>query len=89
MVARCIYDHTTTKLKWERGLYQLDPRGDTSGFYESGRPLPLSLHHWKSWFHADMVSLGKVAVICGEACLLRCWHLSDDWYLVNGVSVVK
>ncbi|KAF7593053.1 hypothetical protein BBP40_012070 [Aspergillus hancockii] len=89
MIAQCIYHHTTTKLKWERGLYQLDLRGDASGFYESGRPLPLSLHHWKSWFHADMVSLGKVAAICGEPCLLRRWHLSDDWYLINGFSVVK
>lgn len=89
MIARCIYSHTTTKLKWEPGLHQLDLRGDASGFYESGRPLPLSLHHWKSWFHADMVALSKVAAICGEACLLRRWELSDDWYLINGFSVVK
>ncbi|KAE8306745.1 hypothetical protein BDV41DRAFT_100469 [Aspergillus transmontanensis] len=89
MIARCIYSHTTTKLKWEPGLHQLDLRGDASGFYESGRPLPLSLHHWKSWFHVDMVALSKVAAICGEACLLRRWELSDDWYLINGFSVVK
>ncbi|GAB1209378.1 hypothetical protein APSETT445_008151 [Aspergillus pseudonomiae] len=89
MIARCIYSQTTVKLKWEHGLHQLDLRGDASGFYESGRPLPLSLHHWKSWFHADMVALSKVAAICGEACLLRRWRLSDDWYLINGFSVVK
>ncbi|KAE8394190.1 hypothetical protein BDV23DRAFT_169778 [Aspergillus alliaceus] len=92
MIARCIYDHTTTKLTWERGLHQLDLRGDASGFYESGRPLPLSLHHWKSWFHADMVALSKVAAICGEDCLLRRWNLpggKDDWYLINGFSVIK
>ncbi|KAE8356909.1 hypothetical protein BDV28DRAFT_154391 [Aspergillus coremiiformis] len=89
MIAQCIYHHTTTKLKWERGLHQLDLRGDASGFYESGRPLPLSLHHWKSWFHADMVALSKVAAICGEPCLLRRWRLSDDWYLINGFSVIQ
>ncbi|KAE8379652.1 hypothetical protein BDV26DRAFT_158390 [Aspergillus bertholletiae] len=89
MIARCIYRHTTAKLKWEHGLHQLDLRGDASGFYESGRPLPLSLHHWKSWFHADMVALSQVAAICGEACLLRRWQLSDDWYLINGFSIVK
>ncbi|KAA8649819.1 hypothetical protein EYZ11_005491 [Aspergillus tanneri] len=89
MVAQCIYEHTTTKLTWDRDLHQLDLRGDASGFYESGRPLPLSLHHWKSWHHADMVALGKVAAVCGEGCLLRRLQLADDWYLVNGFSVIK
>ncbi|KAB8267635.1 hypothetical protein BDV30DRAFT_34429 [Aspergillus minisclerotigenes] len=89
MIARCIYSHTTTKRKWEHGLHQLDLRGNASGFYESGRTLPLSLHHWKSWFHADMIALRKVAAICGEPCPLRRWQLPDDWYLINGLFVVK
>ncbi|KAE8147200.1 hypothetical protein BDV25DRAFT_160882 [Aspergillus avenaceus] len=91
MIARCIYHNTLTKLTWERGLHQMDLRGDASGFYESGRSLPLSIHHWKSWFHADMVGLSKVASICGEDCLLRRWRFSkqDNWYLVNGFSVVE
>ncbi|KAL2829026.1 hypothetical protein BDW59DRAFT_41152 [Aspergillus cavernicola] len=89
MLASCIYAHTTAKFTWERGLYQLDLHGDASGFFESGRPLPLSIHHWKSWFQADMVALGKVADICGEECLLRRFHLSKDWFLVNGYSVIQ
>jgi hypothetical protein len=88
-VAMCIYDHTTTKLTWDRDLYQLDLFGDASGFYESGRPLPLSVHHWKSWFQADMVGLGQVAAVCGDACLLHRWRLKDNWFLVNGFSMIK
>lgn len=88
-LARCIYAHTTTKLTWEPGLHQLDLHGDASGFYESGRPLPLSLHHWKSWFDVDMVALSKVASVCGEECLLRRWRFADDWYLINGFGLVK
>jgi hypothetical protein len=88
-VARCIYTYTHTKLTWDRDLYQLDLRGDASGFYESGRPLPLSLHHWKSWFQADMVGLGQVAAICGDACQLHRWRLKDNWFLVNGFSMIK
>ncbi|KAL4972828.1 hypothetical protein BDW66DRAFT_143444 [Aspergillus desertorum] len=93
MLASCIYAHTTAKLTWERGLYQLDLRGDASGFFESGRPLPLSVHHWKSWFNADMVGMGKVARICGDECLLRRFYLvkseTKDWFLVNGYSVIQ
>ncbi|KAL4788210.1 hypothetical protein BJX76DRAFT_200675 [Aspergillus varians] len=91
MLASCIYAHTSAKFTWERGLYQLDIHGDASGFFESGRPLPLSVHHWKSWFQADMVALGKVAGICGDECLLRRFHLSKskDWFLVNGYSVIQ
>ncbi|KAL4954628.1 hypothetical protein BDW69DRAFT_162829 [Aspergillus filifer] len=91
MLASCIYAHTTAKFIWERGLYQLDIHGDASGFFESGRRLPLSVHHWKSWFTADMVALGKVASICGDECLLRRFYLnkSKDWYLVNGYSVIQ
>ncbi|KAL4908113.1 hypothetical protein BDW74DRAFT_174809 [Aspergillus multicolor] len=91
MLASCIYAHTTAKFTWERGLYQLDLHGDASGFFESGRPLPLSVHHWKSWFNADMVDMGKVARICGDECLLRRFYLakSKDWFLVNGYSVIQ
>jgi hypothetical protein len=89
MLASCIYAHTTTKFTWERGLYQLNIRGDASGFFESGRALPLSVHHWSSWFQADMVALSRVASICGEECLLRRFHLSKDWFLVNGYSVIQ
>ncbi|PLB50254.1 hypothetical protein P170DRAFT_435454 [Aspergillus steynii IBT 23096] len=89
MIGQCIYAHTDTKLTWDRHLYQLDLRGDVSGFYESGRPLPLSLHHWKSWHHANVAALGKVAAVCGAECLLRRWRLADGWYLVNGYSIIQ
>ncbi|KAL5340516.1 hypothetical protein BJX70DRAFT_361220 [Aspergillus crustosus] len=91
MLASCIYAHTDAKFTWERGLHQLDLHGDVSGFFESGRPLPLSVHHWNSWFQADMVALGKVADICGDECLLHRFHLSKskDWFLVNGYSVIQ
>ncbi|KKK14915.1 hypothetical protein P175DRAFT_0504099 [Aspergillus ochraceoroseus IBT 24754] len=89
MLASCIYAHTNAKFTWEQGLHQLDLHGDASGFFESGRPLPLSVHHWKSWFHADMVALGRVADICGDECLLRRWHLSGEWFLVNGYSIIQ
>ncbi|PYH89931.1 hypothetical protein BO71DRAFT_95026 [Aspergillus ellipticus CBS 707.79] len=89
MLSRCIYAHTTTKLSVEPDLFQLDLRGDASGFYEAGRGQPLSVHHWKSWFEADMVALSKVASICGEECLLHRWLLPGEWYLVNGFSVIK
>ncbi|KAL4921644.1 hypothetical protein BDW62DRAFT_219023 [Aspergillus aurantiobrunneus] len=91
MLASCIYAHTSAKFTRERGLYQLDLHGDASGFFESGRPLPLSVHHWRSWFQADMVALGKVADICGDECLLRRFHLSKskDWFLINGYSIIQ
>ncbi|KAH8434985.1 glycosyltransferase family 31 protein [Aspergillus melleus] len=89
MIGQCIYAHTDTKLTWDRDLHQVDLRGDVSGFYESGRSLPLSLHHWKSWHHTDVAALGKVAAVCGSECLLHRWQLADGWYLINGYSVIQ
>ncbi|PYI15729.1 hypothetical protein BO99DRAFT_405596 [Aspergillus violaceofuscus CBS 115571] len=89
MLSQCIYAHTNTKLTWEKGLFQVDLRGDASGFYEAGREQPLSVHHWKSWFQADMVALSKVASIAGDEALLHRWLLPGDWYLVNGFSVIQ
>ncbi|KAB8067373.1 hypothetical protein BDV29DRAFT_186252 [Aspergillus leporis] len=88
-ISQCIYQHTTTKLTWDHRLFQMDLGEDVTGFYESGRPLPLSLHHWKSWFAVDVVALGKVAPICGDDCQLRRWRISDTWFLVNGFSIVQ
>ncbi|KAJ5085129.1 hypothetical protein N7532_009900 [Penicillium argentinense] len=90
-IAQCVYWHTKTKLTWEKGLFQLDIHRDPSGFFESGRPLPLSVHHWKSNFHVDMVALSKVAAICGDNCLLNRWRVGDsrEWFFTNGFSLVK
>ncbi|KAF2184261.1 glycosyltransferase family 31 protein [Zopfia rhizophila CBS 207.26] len=49
-IANCIYDHTITKISWESGLHQNNTQDDASGFYEAGRPQPLSIHHWKDTY---------------------------------------
>ncbi|KAJ5769181.1 hypothetical protein N7520_003740 [Penicillium odoratum] len=90
-VSKCIYRHTTTKLTWDRHLFQLDLSPDGSGFYEAGRQLPLSVHHWKSenWFPTNIVGMSQVADICGHECQLQRWRITDDWYFINGFSVVQ
>lgn len=88
-IAMCVYRYTQTRLTVDHRLRQLDLMGDASGFFESGRPPPLSVHHWKSWFHADMPKLSVVADLCGDTCLLRQWHFGDGWILTNGFSVIK
>jgi hypothetical protein len=88
-IAHCIYKHTPTKLSVEHGLHQVDLHGDPSGFYESGRPQPLSVHRWRSWFNIDMTKLTAVASVCGDECLLQRWRFADGWYLTNGFSLVK
>lgn len=90
-IAQCVYWHTKTKMTWDKGLFQLDIRNDVSGFFESGRPLPLSVHHWKSNFQIDMVPLSKIAAICGDNCLLNRWQVGDsrEWFFTNGFSLVK
>ncbi|KGO69698.1 hypothetical protein PITC_045580 [Penicillium italicum] len=88
-IAICIYRYTQTRLTVDHRLRQLDLMHDASGFFESGREPPLSVHHWKSWFHADMPKLAVVAELCGDSCLLRKWHFGDRWILTNGFSVIK
>lgn len=90
-VSACIYTFTSTKLTWNRRLFQLDISPDGSGFYESGRQLPLSLHHWKSqdWYPVDILSMAQVSDVCGHDCQLRRWKITDELYLVNGFSLVK
>ncbi|RMJ26825.1 hypothetical protein PHISP_02312 [Aspergillus sp. HF37] len=88
-ISYCIYQHTGTHLTIDYRLRQLDIVGDVSGFFEAGREPPLSVHHWKSWFDADMAKLSTVSDACGETCLLRKWSFSDGWMLTNGFSVVK
>lgn len=68
---------------------KVDLHGDVSGFYEAGRPLPLSIHHWKSWNHVDIVALAAVAKVCGDECLLSRYHFRDGWYLANGFSIFR
>ncbi|KAJ5129344.1 uncharacterized protein N7515_005383 [Penicillium bovifimosum] len=88
-IAICIYRYTQTRLTVDHRLRQLDLMHDASGFFESGREPPLTVHHWKSWFKADMPKLAVVAELCGASCLLRQWHFGDGWILTNGFSVIK
>lgn len=88
-IAICVYRYTQTRLTVDHRLRQLDLINDASGFFESGREPPLTVHHWKSWFHADMPKLAVVSELCGDSCLLRKWHFGDGWILTNGFSVIK
>ena len=88
-IANCVYQYTTTRMTVDHRLHQLDLMEDASGFFESGREPPLSVHHWKSWFKADMPKLSVVSELCGDTCLLRQWRFSDNWILTNGFSVVQ
>ncbi|KAK1144184.1 hypothetical protein N8T08_005597 [Aspergillus melleus] len=88
-ISLCIYQNTPTRLTINHRLHQLDMTDDVSGFFEANRPPPLSVHHWKSWFHADMAKLSVVGELCGDDCLLRQFKFGDGWVLTNGFSVVK
>ncbi|ODM19350.1 hypothetical protein SI65_05968 [Aspergillus cristatus] len=88
-ISLCIYQYTPAKLTIDHRLRQLDMMGDVTGFFETGRELPLSVHHWKSWFHADMPKVATISELCGDTCLLRQWWFADGWLLTNGFSVVK
>lgn len=88
-LGECIYRYTTTKLSVERGLNQLDLFGDHTGFYEAVRPLPVSVHHWKSSGRYDMLRTSAVARITGADSILQKFHLRDDWWMTHGFSIVK
>jgi hypothetical protein len=87
-IAHCVYQFTHTKLEIAEELHQLDLRGDASGWFEAARTVPVSLHHWKSWFNADMIKMTAVSEICGAECVLRQWKFADGWILTNGYSVI-
>lgn len=88
-ISLCIYQYTPAKLTIDHRLRQLDMMGDVTGFFETGREPPLSVHHWKSWFHADMPKVASISELCGDTCLLRQWWFADGWLLTNGFSAVK
>ncbi|KAK0611012.1 hypothetical protein B0T14DRAFT_439573 [Immersiella caudata] len=87
LLRECISTHSRTTLTLVHGLHQHDFRGDPSGFFESG-VLPLSLHHWKSWYRAPVAAISRIAThVCGS-CLLQRFRFRDDTLLSNGYSVV-
>jgi hypothetical protein len=87
LLRECISMHSRTTLTLISGLYQHDLRGDPSGFFESG-VLPLSLHHWKSWYRTPVSAISRIAThVCGS-CLLQRFRFGNDTLLSNGYSVV-
>ncbi|KAL4909106.1 hypothetical protein BDW74DRAFT_146004 [Aspergillus multicolor] len=88
-ISLCIYQYSDASLTIDHRLRQLDFRGDASGFFEAARPLPLSVHHWKSWFNTDMTKLSTVSEVCGDSCLLSKFRFADGWTLTNGFSITK
>ncbi len=86
MLRDCIYMHTRTVLTIVHGLHQHDFREDPSGFFESA-PRVLSLHHWKSWYHAPVAAMARVATrVCGD-CFLQRWRFGNDTLFANGYSI--
>ncbi|KAH6623755.1 glycosyltransferase family 31 protein [Chaetomium tenue] len=85
MLRDCVYQRSSTKLTLVEGLYQHDFGGDPAGFFESGRRA-LSLHHWKSWYRAPVVSMAAIAHLCGD-CFMQRWRFAKDTLLANGYSI--
>jgi len=83
----CVYKYSTTKLTLVDHLYQHDIQGDASGFFESGRKT-LSIHHWKSWYHAPVDKMAAITGVCGD-CFLQRWRFGKDTVLSNGYSIVQ
>lgn len=88
-IAECISRYTTTKLTLHCSLHQVDLNGDQTGFYEAVRPIPVSLHHYKSLAHFDMVTISYIADVTGQDSILQKYHLSNGWWMTHGFSIVK
>lgn len=87
IIRDCIYAKTNTKLSLEPALHQLDLEQDVSGFYESG-VLPLSIHHYKTWYKMQPEKMHLITEVCGE-CFLQRWQFADNTILSNAYSVVQ
>ncbi|KAM0323725.1 hypothetical protein ACHAQA_008662 [Verticillium albo-atrum] len=85
LVRECVYKHTHTKLTPLPGLHQMDMARDASGFYEGG-PSPLSVHHWKSWYHSPVDLMASITHVCGD-CFLQRWRMGANTVLTNGYSI--
>ncbi|QSZ31245.1 hypothetical protein DSL72_000808 [Monilinia vaccinii-corymbosi] len=92
LLYHCIKNHTSITLNYLPRLNQLDQWGDASGFYEAGHQ-PLSLHHYKSWHHANPDISHLVSDACGEACIFQRFGFdgpgASKWVLANGYSLAE
>ncbi|OWP06921.1 hypothetical protein B2J93_9519 [Marssonina coronariae] len=64
IVYDCLKGHSAIRPAFDRGLQQMGPRGDDSGYLESGRRM-LTIHHWKSWYNFDIPTAATVTRACG------------------------
>lgn len=94
MLTHCINKYTSTRLTIDYDLHQLDFRGDVSGFFQSGR-LPLTIHHWRSWFSLDVAKMALVSRVAGDNSILQRWRFhpypnanGSHMVLSNGYSIV-
>ncbi|PFH60378.1 hypothetical protein XA68_11080 [Ophiocordyceps unilateralis] len=87
LLRNCIYENSDTRLVLLPDLWQLDIRGDPSGFYEWGQK-PLSLHHYRGggWHTARPAQFSKIAYVCGEDCILQRFQTADN-FILSGHSV--
>ncbi|KAI6785982.1 uncharacterized protein J7T54_006321 [Emericellopsis cladophorae] len=91
LLRNCIYDNTDIRLSQLHGLWQLDIRGDASGFYESGLSA-YSIHHFKGgtkWHTTYPLNTTKIAYTCGEDCPYQRFITEDDFIIANGYSVAQ
>lgn len=86
IVNDCLNEHSQVRPSFDLGLNQMDIRGDPSGYFESGRRL-LSVHHWKTWYQANIPMAGNVSKACGFECVFQRWQFEDDTVLSNGYSI--
>ncbi|RDL31350.1 Uncharacterized protein BP5553_09559 [Venustampulla echinocandica] len=88
LLYNCLHSYTEITLTHLPSLHQVDQFGDPSGFYESGQQ-PLSLHHYKSWHHAEPAKIHLVADACGEDCVLQRFQFKDNFVVANGFSIAE
>ncbi len=87
MMRDCVYAHSRAHLTVLEGLYQHDYKHDASGFYESG-VRPVSLHHWKSWYHEPIPKMATAANLCGD-CFLQRYRFDNNFLVANGYSITQ
>jgi hypothetical protein len=87
LLRNCIYEHSNSRLVMLPELWQLDFRGDPSGFYEWGHK-PLSLHHYRGggWHEARPLQFSQIAYTCGEDCILQRFQTADH-FIFSSYSV--
>lgn len=96
-LARCVDQFARTELTIWPELHQFDLKGEPDGIFESGRELQ-SLHHWASWYQADIAKIFTVSAAAGQQSALKRWKFNEQqdetgrksyWVLTNGYSIIE